>query len=134
MRLCSELNTQIFNEYFQRIRDNSLHGAIQLIYQIYDTGYSVVDIYDYLFSFVKVTDILQENEKYLLISLFCTYITIFYRIHEDPIELAIFTNRIYLILHNSEKRIKLKYFYIIKTININMLTLRLSSMTAVSTV
>ena len=40
------------------------------MYQIYDTGYSVVDIYDYLFSFVKSTDILMENEKYLLISLF----------------------------------------------------------------
>ena len=100
MRLCSELNSQIFNNYFQLIRNKSLHEAIQLIYQIYDTGYSVVDIYDYLFSFVKSTDILMENEKYRLISLFCTYITIFYRIHEDPIELAIFTNRIYMILHN----------------------------------
>ena len=98
MKLCSELNSQIFEEYFHLIRNNLLHSAIQLIYKIYDTGYSVVDIYDYLFSFVKSTNILMENEKYLLIPLFCSYITIFHRVHEDPIELAIFTNRVYIVL------------------------------------
>ena len=100
MKLCSEINDQIFIEYITLIRNKCLHKAILLIYQIYDTGYSVVDIYDYLFSFIKSTNILVEKEKYLLVSLFCTYITIFYRIHEDPIELAIFTNRIYMILNN----------------------------------
>ena len=29
MRLCSELNSQIFNKYFQLIRNKSLHEAIQ---------------------------------------------------------------------------------------------------------
>ena len=100
MKLCSELNSQIFEDYFNLIRNNLLHPAIQLIYQIYDTGYSVVDIYDYLFSFVKSTNVLREDEKYLLIPLFCSYITIFHRVHEDPIELAIFTNNVYIVLQN----------------------------------
>ena len=100
------MNDFAINENIHLLCNDLLQEAIQLIYQIYDTGYSVVDIYDYLFSFVKSADILMENEKYRLISLFCTHITIFYRIHEDPIELAIFTNRVYMILHEKEKVMK----------------------------
>ena len=71
-----------------------LVGAIKLIHYIYDSGYSVMDILDNYFLFVKLTDILNESEKYLIIKLLCKYITIFYNIHEDEIELALFTNNL----------------------------------------
>ena len=69
-------------------------GAIKLIHKIYDSGYSVMDILDNYFLFVKLTDILTENEKYVTIKLLCKYITIFYNIHEDEIELTLFTNNL----------------------------------------
>ena len=37
---------------------------------------------------------LREDEKYKIFPLICKYITIFYNIHEDQIELALFTNNL----------------------------------------
>jgi hypothetical protein len=43
-----------------------------------------------------MTDMLQEDEKYKFIPLICKYITIFYNVHEDELELALFTNDVIL--------------------------------------
>ena len=53
-----------------------------------------MDILDNYFFFVKVTDMLTENEKYKIIPHICKYINVFHNIHEDEIELAFFTNNI----------------------------------------
>jgi hypothetical protein len=53
-----------------------------------------MDILDNYFLYVKTTDILTEDEKYRIIPLLCKYITVFHNIHEDEIELALFTNNL----------------------------------------
>ena len=53
-----------------------------------------MDILDNYFIFIKTTKIISESEKYEIIPLICKYITIFHNIHEDEIELALFTNNI----------------------------------------
>ena len=65
--------------------------AITQIYKIFDKGYSVMDILDSYFTFIKITDLLDEKSKYEIIKLICKYITIFNTIHESEIELALFT-------------------------------------------
>ena len=80
-------------KYKQNIID-----AVQLIYKISDNGYSVIDILDSYYVFVKLTNILNENEKYLIIKLLCKYIIVFFNIHENDIELALFTNNLIGIL------------------------------------
>ena len=67
-------------------------NAIEILYDIYDYGYSVIDILDYFFSFIKLTTIIEEDIKYRIIPMLCKYITIFHNLHEDCIELALFTN------------------------------------------
>ena len=57
-----------------------------------------MDILDTYFLFIKCTDILIEEQKYEIIKLLCKYIVIFYNIHEDEIELAIFTKNLINIL------------------------------------
>ena len=37
---------------------------------------------------------MNELQKYKVVALICKYITIFHDIHEDEIELALFTNNI----------------------------------------
>ena len=98
--ICSEVNYNHFELYINYLHNKELHGAIQVLYNISSLGYSVVDIYDYLFTFIKDTNLLNEKQKYSLVPLFCDYITIFHSVHEDPIELALFTNRVLLALHN----------------------------------
>ena len=53
-----------------------------------------MDILDNYFMYVKNTALLTEDEKYKIIPLICKYITIFNTIHEDEIELALFTNNV----------------------------------------
>jgi DNA polymerase III delta prime subunit len=99
-KICSEVNLKHFELYFEHLKKGELYASVNVIYEIYRLGYSVVDIYDYLFTFVKSTILLSESEKYQLIPLFCNYITIFHNIHEDPIELVLFTNRIYCTIND----------------------------------
>lgn len=94
MLLCSNISFQIFESYTNHIKSGELKPAIKLIYDIYDKGYSVMDILDNYFVFIKSTSILNEDEKYKTIPYICKYITVFHDIHEDEIELALFTNNL----------------------------------------
>ena len=92
--ICTNISFSIFQEYTENVKKNDLPTAIKIFYSIYDQGYSVMDILDNYFLFVKSTNILTEDEKYMIIPLLCKYITIFHNIHEDEIELSIFTNNL----------------------------------------
>ena len=50
------------------------------------------------FIFIKTTLILTEEQKYKIIPFICKYITIFHNIHEDEIEMSLFTNNLIKIL------------------------------------
>ena len=58
-----------------------------------------MDILDNYFLFIKNTHILNEDQKYNIIPFICKYISIFHNIHEDEIELALFTNNLMKILN-----------------------------------
>ena len=98
IQLCSNISFLTFEEYTKMILDNNITESIQLIYEIFDKGYSVIDILDNYFIFIKNTTILNETQKYKIIPFICKYISIFHYIHEDEIELALFTNNLIDIL------------------------------------
>ena len=99
--MCTNISFSEFIKYTELCKNpDTLLSAIRLIYTIYDSGYSVMDILDGYFTFIKVTNLLSEEKKYIIIKLLCRYITIFYNVHEDEIELAIFTNNLSHILQN----------------------------------
>ena len=93
--ICTNISFHIFNEYTMFIKQKYLNEAIQVLYNLHDKGYSVMDILDNYFLFVKITDLLTEQQKYNIIPIICKYITIFHNIHEDEIELALFSNNMY---------------------------------------
>ena len=94
LQLCSNINFLKLEEYTECVKNKQLSEAIQIIYDIFDKGYSVMDILDCYFVFIKNTSLLTEDEKYSVIPIICKYITIFNNIHEDEIELAMFTNNL----------------------------------------
>ena len=103
--LCTNISFITFEEYTKFILSNNLIEAIKLIYEIYDKGYSVMDILDNYFIFVKNTLTLNEEQKYKIIPCICKYITVFHNIHEDEIELSLFTNNLIDILSSKDKKI-----------------------------
>jgi len=100
VQLCSNISFLIFEEYTKFMLQKDLKQAIYLINELYDKGYSVMDILDNYFIFVKSSTILNEDQKFKIIPCICKYITIFHNIHEDEIELALFTNNLVNILSN----------------------------------
>lgn len=95
MAVCTNISFQEFTNYIDACKSKEgLVQSIKLLYSLFDRGYSVMDILDTFFLFVKTTSILSEAEKYAIIPIICKYITIFNDVHEDEIELALFTNNI----------------------------------------
>ncbi len=92
--LCTNISYNILIEYTNNCKNLNLKEAIGNIISIYNNGYSVMDILDTYFTFVKVTTIIDEETKYLIFKLLCKYISNFYIIHEDEIELIFLTNNL----------------------------------------
>lgn len=94
VKLCSNISFIVFENYTRCLLQQELIQAIEILNEVYNKGYSIIDILDNYFMFVKFTSILTEDQKYCIIPYLCKYITIFHNIHEDEIELALFTNNL----------------------------------------
>ena len=92
--LCTGIKFTLFHDYIDFLKQQNIRAAIQILYDFFDNGYSVMDILDNFFLYVKITTKLSEDEKYAVIPYICKYITIFHSIHENEIELALFTNNL----------------------------------------
>jgi DNA polymerase III delta prime subunit len=90
--LCTNISFHIFEEYTRSLTEKKLQDCIRILYTLYDQGYSVMDILDNYFLFIKTTPLINETNKYKITKILCKYMTIFHNIHEDEIELALFTN------------------------------------------
>jgi len=84
----------IFDKYMKLCQQEKICDAINILYTLIDKGYSVIDILDSFFYYIKQNSLISEGEKHSIICYISNYITIFYNIHEDEIELAIFTKNI----------------------------------------
>ena len=92
--VCTNISFKDFALYTNYCKIGDLQNSIKILYNLFDKGYSVMDILDNYFLFVKTTSLFDETQKYDIISLICKYITMFHITHENEIELALFTNNI----------------------------------------
>lgn len=97
-RICSNISHNHFDDFLTCVKERDLESAIDVLYLIHDDGYSVIDILDYFFNFLKITNKVDETLKYLIIPVICKYITIFNTIHETKLELALFTRDVVLLV------------------------------------
>ena len=101
--LITNISFNTFKEFTHLcIYDKNIKQAIQVIYNIYDNGYSVSDILDNYFIYIKTEKELNDEIKYKIINLICQFIIVFNELHEDEIELAFFVNRLSKLVSQSE--------------------------------
>jgi len=94
-KICTNISYLDFEQYTHAWYTNkSLPQAIKLIYGIFDKGYSVMDILDSYFQFIKISKIIDEDNKYKIIRNICQYISYFHTLHEHEIELVFFTDQL----------------------------------------
>ena len=75
--ICTNINFITFQKYTEYWLKKDYKNAINTIIEVYNKGFSVIDILDNYFSFIKITKILNENDKYKTIKFICKYIKIF---------------------------------------------------------
>jgi DNA polymerase III delta prime subunit len=93
--ICTNISFYEFEHYTDFwLREKNLDKAVKKIFDIYNKGYSVMDILDNYFIFIKITDTIEQKTKYKIIKIICEYISIFHTIHENEIELVLFTNKL----------------------------------------
>ena len=100
-QLCTNISFNMFEKYTADClcASTPIAQCIAHLYAIHDQGYSVMDIMDNYFIFIKHTKLINETMQYQTIAIICKYITVFHNIHEDEIELALFTNNLRQLLH-----------------------------------
>ena len=96
--ICNNISFHDFENYTKALLNNDFKQSRQIIYSLYYRGYSVLDIFDNYFTYIKYDYNLTEIQKFKLIKLICKYISIFHTIHEHQIELLLFTSNAMLIL------------------------------------
>lgn len=101
-KVCTNILFINFDNFTHLCKINDLNNAIKIILNIYNEGFSVMDILDNYYLYLKLTNKIDETHKFEIIKIICRYITIFHIIHEDEIELSLFTNNIISILFNKD--------------------------------
>tara|TARA_B100000902_G_scaffold359021_1_gene374490 strand:+ start:2032 stop:2964 length:933 start_codon:yes stop_codon:yes gene_type:complete len=87
-----------FNKYIELCINKNYKDAINNILKIYYNGYSVIDILDEFYMYIKLYSNIEEETKYKILKYICNYINIFNNIHEHQIELIFLTNNIIKLL------------------------------------
>lgn len=75
--------------YFKKIENNDLKGSINILFEIYERGYSLIDIYFFIYEYIK-NNINNTNNN--VIHLIAYYINKIYEGYDSKLSLVFFTN------------------------------------------
>lgn len=92
--ICSNISFYRFDEYVNCILNNNIKASYNILKKFINMGYSVMDIYENFFNYLKITDLIKESDKFLIYKILSKYIQIFNSVHEDYFELYLFSNEI----------------------------------------
>ena len=91
--MCTNISFTVFQQYLDAIEKKRLPEAMEIMANLTDVGYSVVDVLDVFFLFVKSSNcVLSDEKKYVVIPLICKYIIYFNTIQENDCDLFLLTN------------------------------------------
>lgn len=96
--LCSDITDDQFAQYMAKVRDGSVCCAVNMLFGMYDRGFSVVDILDCMYQSIVARTDETDEAKYAILTVICEYMAVFYNIHEHKIELALFTHKLHTVL------------------------------------
>jgi DNA polymerase-3 subunit gamma/tau len=97
MKICSTISDDIFVEYFNYLYESetpNIQAASKLMLNIISNGFSVLDIIEYMYDFIKRTEILSDDKKYKCIRAISEVKKIIKESMEDDIEMIILTRKL----------------------------------------
>jgi DNA polymerase III gamma/tau subunit len=93
--MCTNISFDIFNQYIDDVMHRRLSSAMEIMSNLIDLGYSVIDVLETFFLFIKTPHCtLDDKLKYVIIPIICKYIIYFNTIQENNLDLFFFTNNL----------------------------------------
>ena len=92
----TDIHAPLFQTYLQALMDQHAEHAQQCMIQLYTDGYSITDILDAFYVFLKGD---ESPFRYELIKLICKYIVILNTVHDHQIELLFFVEDCVKVAH-----------------------------------
>lgn len=95
-----------FESFFKWSKSGNFKELFALIKKFVIKGFSIGDIFDEFFHFIKSTSMFDEEMKYKLIELISKYILIVNTSHDEEIELYFFTNNVVALFNKNIEILK----------------------------
>lgn len=92
--------TKDLNNYINLCKNKQFNEAINILLNIYNAGYSIIDILEEFNYFIKNNKELLEKHIFEILKLLCKYINIFSNVNDNILELYFLTVKIIDILDN----------------------------------
>lgn len=89
--IISNISDNIFEKYTLFCLHNDIDNASYVVNNLIENGYSIIDILESYYDFIKRTNIIEEKQILDIVQIIGMYITYFYLIHENEIEIYFFT-------------------------------------------
>lgn len=91
--LCTNVNYTIYEKYtYEWYENRNIKVSTKIIYSFIEQGYSVIDILENYYYYIKNINKLLDNIKLQILPYIIKYMNIFYNNNEDDFELILFTN------------------------------------------
>lgn len=85
------INYTIFDEYIVKIVEKDVKSSTQILFNLYDKGYSLLDIYHFIYEYIKTSN---NINKYKYIEHLCLYIQHIYDGFDNKLMLLFYSNDI----------------------------------------
>ena len=93
------IDNTILDKYFDFVSKDNLKKATEQLFSLYDTGYSLLDIYHFLYDYLRNKKELR-GINYLYIKKICYYIQYIYNGYDNKLMILFFTNELLGIYKN----------------------------------
>jgi DNA polymerase III delta prime subunit len=94
------LDTRILENFFETLAKEEIKEATLILFGLYEKGYSLLDIYYFIYEFLKVNK-KRRGISYLYIEKICFYIQHIYDGYDTKVMLLFLTNELFSIYKNS---------------------------------
>lgn len=92
--LCTDISWKEFEMFISHVAWGNIRAATRILYDIHDQGFSVMDILDNFFCFLKQSDRVAQSDVYLLLPVVCKYLMRLHDVYSHTTELAFFTRSV----------------------------------------
>jgi DNA polymerase III delta prime subunit len=89
--ICCNIKFIDFDKLIHFSKNNDFNNSYNILFNLYNFGYSIIDIYEAFFHYIKTNNSMNSKLKFALLPFICKYISIFHSIHESNIQLHLFT-------------------------------------------